>query len=88
MPAVTELERPKGLPTATTQSPTRSCAVVAELDGGQRLVDFDLEQRDVGGGIGADQLGGEAAPVRQLDGDLLAGVDHMVVGDDHSRSCR
>ena len=24
MPAVTELERPKGLPTATTQSPTRS----------------------------------------------------------------
>ena len=72
MPAVTELDRPNGLPTATTQSPTRSCAVVAEFDGRQRLVALDLEQRDVGSGIGADQLGVEAAPVGQLDGDLLA----------------
>ena len=60
MPAVTVLDRPNGLPTAITQSPTRSLAVVAELDGGQRLVALDLEQRDVGRRIGADQLGGEA----------------------------
>ena len=56
--------------------------VVAEFHGRQRLVAGDLEQRDVGGRIGADQLGGEAAAVGQLDGDLLAGVHHMIVGDD------
>ena len=56
--------------------------VVAELDAGQRRLAFDLEQRHVGRRICADHLGGEAAPVGQLDGDLLAGIHHMVVGDD------
>ena len=53
-------------PVADAQLP-----VIAELDGRQRLVGLDLEQRDVGCRIRADQLGVEAAPVGQFDRDLL-----------------
>ena len=35
-------------------------------------------------GIGADQLGVESAAVGQLDGDLLAVFDHVIVGDDEA----
>jgi hypothetical protein len=73
------------LPTAITQSPTRTSAIVAELDRGQRLVAFDLEQRHIRGLVGADQLGFELAPVGKLDGDLLAVLDDVVVGDDEAR---
>ena len=56
MPAVTVPPRPNGLPTATTQSPTRTF-VVGELDVGELALAVDLEQREVGLLVGADELG-------------------------------
>ncbi len=69
MPAVTVPPRPNGLPIAITQSPTRESAGIAEVDEGKRLVRRDLEHREIGGGVAADQLGGIFGAVGQGDGD-------------------
>jgi hypothetical protein len=42
----------------------------------------DLDQRDVGVGIGADGAGAKRPPVRELDDDALGAVDDVVVGED------
>ena len=63
MPAVTVPPRPNGLPTATTQSPTRD-VVLGELHVGELAVGaVDLEQREVGLVVGADDLGRELGAV-------------------------
>ena len=57
------------------------------------VVGVDLQQRDVGLRVAADQFGLELAPVLQLDDDLLGIVDDVVVGhhvplrriDNHAR---
>ena len=55
MPAVTVPPRPKGLPTATTQSPTRGVSV-GEIDEGEIVLAVDLDQREIGLLVGADHL--------------------------------
>ncbi len=81
-PWVTEEPGPNRFPVATTQSPTSSSVAVAQVDvgevGGGRV---DLQQRDVGLGVGADQLGGELAPVGHRDANLLRPFDDVVVGE-------
>ena len=83
MPAVTVPPRPNGLPTATTQSPTRT-AVLRELDVGELAVGVvDLEEREVG------LLRRRRSTLRLVlgavvedDGERLPAVDDVVVGDD------
>src|ERR1700756_4201326 len=76
MPAVTGPPRPKGLPTARTQSPIRGLASgsfvnrkspqppgarprpgSAQFWKREVRASPDLDQREVGGGVGADHLG-------------------------------
>ena len=81
MPAVTVPPRPNGLPTATTQSPTRGC-LSANLTNGKVCDCLDLQQREVGALVGADQLGLELVVLVEADLDLAGAVDDVVVGDD------
>ena len=60
MPAVTVPPRPNGFPTATTQSPTRG-AWSANFTNGKSLA-IDLDQREIGLLVGADDLGRVACP--------------------------
>ena len=83
MPDVTVRSRPNGLPMATTPSPTLTSARGAERDRGQRGGGhLDLEQRDVGRGVGADHAGLDAVVVRERDVDRLRALDDVRVGDD------
>ena len=72
MPAVTVPPRPNGLPTASTHWPTFGCSVAKRHIG--EAVAFDLEQREVGALVGADQLGVELAPVVHQDREFLGAV--------------
>ena len=82
MPAVTVPPRPNGLPTASTQSPTRGL-FSANLTNGNVLLGLDLEQRDIGARVGADQLGIDTCCLLvEADLDLGGAVDDVVVGDD------
>ena len=58
---------------------------VAEGDIGQRLAGVDLEQREIGLGIAADDLGRVFAAVLEDDLDLAGVADDVVVGDDIAR---
>src|SRR4051794_30972906 len=55
---------------------------VAETDIGQRLVGLDLQHRDVGARIAADDAGGVFAVVLKRDLDLGGFADNVVIGDD------
>ena len=55
---------------------------IAERRHRQAGLAVDLDQRDVGVGIGADDAGAQAAAVRQLDGDALGALDDVVVRQD------
>src|SRR5262249_41390514 len=48
----------------------------------QRLWRLDLEQRNVGLLVAADDLRVEVAPVGELDPDLVGALDHVKVGQD------
>ena len=65
---------------ASTQSPTRASSLLPSATAAGSGI--DLEHRDVGVGIAADDLGLELAPVEQPDRDLLGAFDHVVVGED------
>ena len=82
MPVVTVCSRPKGLPMAMTGSPVSKRVRIAQRQHGQIPGGVDLQERDVGLGVLAHDLAGEAPPVGQLDGDLGRAVDHVVVGED------
>ena len=79
MPEVTVWPSPNGLPIARTKSPTCSWSE-SPIGTAVRLLRRDLQHRDVGIGVAADQLGREAPVV--LGGDLDAGrvLDDMGVG--------
>ncbi len=84
MPLVTVRSSPKGLPIATTGSPTWSCE---ESPSGQRVQlvrrRVHLEQRQVGRRVGPDDLGGVGGVGgAELDLDLVGAFDHVVVGED------
>src|SRR4029450_7544451 len=54
---------------------------LAEREGADAVGVVDLEQRDVGGGIGADDLRALGVTVAQLDLDVLGALDDMRVGE-------
>jgi hypothetical protein len=51
---------------------------------GSGVVGLDLQKRDIGVGIGADQLGLKFDAREELDQDLVGPFDHVVVGDDEA----
>jgi hypothetical protein len=75
MPAVTEPQHPVA----------DARRLVGELHEGEGLgAVLDLEQRDVGALVGADELGLELVVLVEADLDLAGAVDHVVVGDDEA----
>ena len=64
MPAVTLFSKPNGEPIAITHSPGRSFDGSPMLHGRQ-VLRLDLQHRDVGALVGADDLRGVLAPVGQ-----------------------
>ena len=61
-------------------SPTRAFAESAKRKRRQ-IGGVDLQNGDVGLGIGADDLGLELALVAERDGDLVGAVDHVIIGE-------
>ena len=61
MPAVTVEPRPKGSPMAITQSPIRALSLSPKWVAGSGFFGVDLEQRQIGLVVAADQLGRQAA---------------------------
>jgi hypothetical protein len=55
---------------------------VAEMGGGKRLFGHDFQQRQIGLGIAAHHPRRHRRAVLQGNGDLVAVLDHMIVGDD------
>ena len=88
MPSVTEPPSPNGLPIAITQSPTSARVAVAELDEGQIAAGVDLEHREVGLVVGADELRRQPRAVGQEHQDLVGALDDVVVGDDQPVGAR
>ena len=82
MPAVTVPPRLNGLPMAMTHSPSRSLLGIAELHRFERLVGMHAQEREVGLGVLADQIGLELGAVIENDADLVGVGDHVIVGDD------
>ena len=83
MPAVTVRSSPNGLPIATTGSPTLTASESARASGAERLRgQVDLEQGEIGGGVGADEGRLDGLTVREADLDRLGAVDHVEVGHD------
>src|SRR5213079_762622 len=81
IPAVTVALRPKGLPIATTQSPTLTPSEFPELRHGKVPIRIDLEYGQIGLFIGAYNLGGIVHGVSiELDLNLGSPIHHMVVG--------
>jgi hypothetical protein len=63
MPAETVSESEKGLPMASTQSPTWAPSELPSLTVGSGSGRVDLDDGDVGLGVDADDLGGTAVSV-------------------------
>ena len=82
MPTVTVPPRPKGLPTATTHSPTRALSESPSCTKGSCLIGFHLQQRQVGFRIEADDRRLVALAVLQHDLDVRSVFDDVIVGDD------
>src|SRR5690606_29120035 len=57
-------------------------AVIGEGDIGKLAVGIDLQHGKVGALVGADQLGLQLRAVIENDGEALAALDDVVVGDD------
>ena len=86
MPEVTVCCRPKGLPMATTKSPTSSSRGVAERDLDQAF-GRHFEHRDVRRHVAADHGGGQIAAVLQGDRDFGRVINHMGVCNDVAVFC-
>ncbi len=80
MPEVTVLSSPKGLPIATTHSPTSSWSESPKFGAGKARLGVDLDNRDVGFWVPADDFGFVFLIVGKLDDDLGCILDHMIVG--------
>ena len=63
MPAVALFSKPNGEPIASTHSPDLAASSESPSFTVGRFVGVDLDHRDVGLLVGADDLGGELAPV-------------------------
>jgi len=62
MPAVTVPSRPKGLPMAITQSPTRAASESPRRSRGELLLRHDLHHREIGERVPAADLRGNSSP--------------------------
>ena len=83
IPAVAVRSSPNGLPIATTGSPTRTWVESAERHRVKvDLVRVDLEHREVGRGVAADELRLDGRLVAELDLDLARAGDDVGVGQD------
>ena len=75
--------RPNGLPIATTGSPTSTASELPSGSGVSALADVVHPQHgEVGGRIGADDLGLDRVAVREAHSDLVGALDDVVVRDD------
>ena len=83
MPAVTVEPRPKGSPMAITQSPMRALSLSPKWVAGRGFFGVDFQQRQIGLGVAARRpWPAGCVPSLQGDRDLVAVLDHMIVGDD------
>ena len=83
MPAVTVRSRPKGLPIATTASPTSTCVESARESGVRACAPaFDLEQGNIRRGVASDERRLQRVVVREPHLDRGRSFDHVEVGDD------
>ena len=83
IPIVTVWLSWNGLPMASTYSPT-AAREESPQGSAARPRALDLDHRDVGDGIGADELAPEAPVVGGGDGDLAGVLDDVVVGHDEA----
>ena len=82
IPVVTVRSSPNGLPIATTGSPTCTFVESPSGSGLHALGVVDLEQRDVGGRVGPDDLRLLRGAVPELHVDALGPLDDVGVGED------
>ena len=82
MPAVTVPPRLNGLPIAITHSPSRSLSLSPNFTALSGLVGLTLQQREIGLGVAADDLGLQRGAVVEDDGDLVGVGDDVIVGHD------
>ena len=82
MPAVTVEPIPKGSPIAITQSPIRALSLSPKWVAGSGFLGVTFSSaRSVLGSRPTTRAGRRGA-ILQDDGDLVAVLDHMIVGDD------
>ena len=85
MPLVTVWPTPKGLPMASTRSPTSRSSESLKFQGRQRLAfAVDAQHGQVGALVREHDLGLELAPVGQHHGDLVGALDDVMVGHDQA----
>ena len=80
-PAETLDSKPNGEPIAITHSPRLIAGIGVEVERRQ-VRRVDLDQRDVGALVAADDLGRELAAIGELDRHFAGAVDDVRVGDD------
>ena len=81
MPIVTVWLKPSELPIASTTSPTSSVSERPSADLGQ-VGQVDLEQRELGIRVRADELGHGDSAIGQLHANLVGAADDVPVRDD------
>ena len=86
MPLVTVWPTPKGLPMASTRSPTSMPSESASKASVGKLLalGIDAQHGQIGALVMGHDSGLELAPVAKHDGDILGAVHHMLVGDDQA----
>ncbi len=82
MPAVTVEPRPKGSPIAITQSPMRALSLSPKWVAGSGFLGVTFSSARSVLSSRPITLAGMLGAVLQRDGDLVAVLDHMIVGDD------
>jgi hypothetical protein len=78
IPAVTVPQRPNGLPTATTQSPTRG-GILANSTKEKLSVCVDFDHGEVGHSVDAHDFGRVSRPIVCLYLDGFCMIRHMIV---------
>jgi hypothetical protein len=82
-PAVTVCCNPSGLPIAMAIWPGLKFFGIGKAEGLQPG-HVDLQDRNIGGGVGPLQLGIDRPAIRQRDFDILRHLDNMIISDDES----
>jgi hypothetical protein len=83
IPAVTVCPRPKGFD-RDDPLPDLQLLRIAEMDVRELLAGLDLDERDVGPGVGPHHLRLELPLVQERHRDLVGFFHHVVVGEDET----